>query len=119
MSAITGSSGARLKAGPVALARTTMTASDTLAYAFGTGQQLILYNTTASPVTITMVGSAPTDVFVTGTATTVHTSSGASVTVGASATEHVALDDLSAYLAGNGTVTVTNGTGLVAMLINS
>lgn len=119
MSVITATTGARAKVGPVALTRTTSTATDTLTYTLGASQTLLLYNTTASPITVNLVGSAPASVFVTGTATTVNTSGGASVVVGASATQHVALDDISAYLAGNGTVTVTGGVGLVAMLINS
>lgn len=100
--------------GPVNVTRTTMTASDTLTYTQGGGQVLGLYNTTASPVVITLVGSAPTTLNPSGYGGTLSTAAGKSVTVPASGLTLLELDDIWAFLTGSGTVTITNGTGLVA-----
>lgn len=103
---------------PVNLTRLTMSASDTLTYQNGTGQVLVLYNTTASIVTVALTGNAmPATLSVPGLGGTVSLTGGKSVSVPASGVTVVDLDDIYQYLAG-GNVTITNGTGLVAMLYN-
>jgi hypothetical protein len=95
-----------------------MTSSDTLTFVKGGKQKLILFNTTASPVVITIDGSAGTTVSLPanlGLAGSVSVSAGATVTVPASGTTIVNLDDYAAYL--QGTVAITGGTGVTAHLI--
>lgn len=104
--------------GAVNLTRTTLTASDTFTYVQGAGQVLSLYNTTASLVTVTLVGSAPTPLTPSGFGGTVSTAGGKAIAVPASGWTSVELDDIWAFLTGNGTVTATGGTGLVAALYN-
>lgn len=104
--------------GPKDVARTPLTANDTLTYVRGAGLTLGLYNSTGSAVTITLVGSAPTTLTPDGYGGTLSTSAGKSITVPATGLTIVELDDIWAFLSGNGTVTVTNGTGLVAFLFN-
>jgi len=101
--------------GPTNVTRTTLTASDTLTYQQGGGQQLSLYNTTASPVTVTLTGSAPGTASLPGYGP-VSAAGGRAITVPANGWAVVKLDDIALYLASNGTVTVTNGTGLSAAL---
>lgn len=103
---------------PVNLTRTTLTASDTLTFVRGSRQNLHLYNTTASPVVVTLVGSAPTSLTPSGYGGTLSTSGGKAITVPASGWTMVELDDIWAFLTGSGTVTLTGGTGLVAALYN-
>lgn len=103
---------------PVNLTRLAMSASDTLTYNQGNGQVLVLYNTTASAVTVALAGNAmPATLQVPGIGGTMSLTGGKSVTVPASGSTVVDLDDIYQYLQG-GTVTITNGTGLVAMLYN-
>lgn len=99
---------------PVTATRTVMSASDTLTYSSGTGQKLVLFNTTASPIVLTITGSTATTVSPAGLGGTVSVASGFAVTVGASATVVVQLDAISAYLQGN--ITATGGVGLTAHL---
>lgn len=101
---------------PVNLTRLTMGASDTLTYVNGAKQMLLLYNTTASPVVATLTGNAmPATIPVPGVGGTFTLTGGKAITVPASGATLVDLDDIYQYLAG-GTVTITGGTGLVAML---
>lgn len=117
MAAITQTNGVKDNGVPANLSRTTMTASDTLTYFSGTGQVLVLYNTTAAGVTVTFAGSTmPSTVPVAGVGGAFSLGAGKTVTVPASGATVVDLDDIYQYLQGN--VTVTNGTGLVAMLYN-
>ena len=99
---------------PTTTTRTVLGASDTFTYSSGSGQTLNLYNTTASPVTCTLVGSGATTVSPAGLGGTVSVASGIAVTVGASASVVVKLDKVSAYLVGN--CSITGGTGVVATL---
>ncbi len=98
--------------GPVTIARTTLSASDTLAYVRGAGQRLFLVNTTAGALTATLTGNAATAINVPGYGGTVAVSGGKAVAVPANSSVLVELDDIYAYL--EGTVTVTGGTGLIA-----
>lgn len=98
--------------------RNTLTASDTFSYVQSIGQTLELYNTTGVAVPVTIVGSAPNPVNVQGLHGQISVSAGLIITVPASGTVIVNLDTINLYLGGNGTVTLTNGTGVVAHLYN-
>jgi hypothetical protein len=85
---------------------------DTLVYTADQGQELILCNTSASPVVVTIDGSAGTTITVPDTAgATLSVASGLAVTVAANSFAMVALDKAKAYL--NGTVAITAATGAV------
>lgn len=99
---------------PVTLTRTVLSASDTLTYNQGTRQQLVLFNTTASPVTVTITGSTATTITPPGYGGTVSVASGKAVLVPATSTVLVDLDDIYAYLQGN--ITLTGGVGVTAHL---
>lgn len=104
-----------------AVARTTLSASDTFNYVPNTNQVLELHNNTAGPLTAVIKGTAPSAAFpVPGAGgTTVDLSAGKSVVVGASSTYHVALDSIASYLSGTGVVTVTGAATMTATLLNS
>lgn len=99
---------------PTTVARQTLSASDTLTYTQGAKQTLVLYNPTAGQLTATLVGSGSSTISPPGYGGTVSVAAGKAVPVPASSTVVVNLDDISAFLQGN--VTVTGGTGLVAHL---
>lgn len=99
---------------PTDVTRVTMTASDTLTFNQGAGQMLVLYNTTAGAVTVTMTGSAAGSIAPSGYGGSISLTGGKAVTVPANGATVVDLDDIALWLQGN--VTITNGTGLVAML---
>lgn len=99
---------------PVNITRTVLSASDTLTYNQSTGQTLFLFNTTASPVTVTLTGSGATTMRPKGYGGTVSLTGGKAVIVPASGSTMVDLDDISAYLVGN--ITVTGGVGVTAHL---
>lgn len=103
--------------GPTTLARTTLSASDTLAFVPKAGMYLTLANNTAGALTATLVGStAPAAYVVPGTGgTTLNLAAGKAILVGANSTVEVALDELELYLQGN--ITVTGGTGLIATVL--
>ena len=98
----------------VNLTRTTLTASDTINYTPGSGQILVMYNTAAAAVTVTITGSAATSITPPGFGGTISLAGGKAVTVPLNGTTLLALDDISAFLPG--TVTVAGGVGLVAHL---
>lgn len=105
-----------VKGAPFELTRTSLGASDTLTnYVSGTGQWLILDNTTASPVDVTIDGSGGTTISPEGYGGTVSVASGKIITVPASKTYAVKLDAIAAFL--QGTVAVTGGTGVIAHVI--
>src|SRR5437868_10860905 len=88
--------------------RVTLSASDTFTYVAGTGQILELHNNTAGSLTAVIKGSAPTTVAIPGAGgATLDVSGGLSLVVAASQSKFVNLDAHSAYLVGNGTITVT------------
>ncbi len=105
--------------GATLLSRTTLTASDTLAYVPGANMQMYLANNTAGALTATLVGSAaPATYAIQGTGgTTIALSAGKAVAVPANSTVEVSLDDLALYLQGN--ITVTGGAGLIATVITN
>lgn len=90
-------------------------ASDTFTYVANANSMLMFYNTTASPVVITIDGSGGTTVDVPGTGTTLSVSSGTTITVPANGFKAVRLDTISAYL--QGTIAMTGGTGVDACLL--
>lgn len=105
---------------PYNATRTTLSASDTMVYV-GNGQELHLYNITDSAVTVTLTGSAATTISPVGFGGTISVAAGKAIIVpaGAATTGHtvVPLDSISAFLAG--TITVTGGVGVTAMLLNN
>jgi len=96
------------------LTRTVLSASDTLTYTAGSKQTLVLFNTTAALVTATIIGSAATTISPPGFGGTISVAAGRAIAVPASSTVLVELDDISAYLVGN--ITITGGIGLTAHL---
>lgn len=105
----------------VALTRTALSASDTFTYVQGSGQVLILWNTTGSPVNITLTNATPNANTAVpenlGFGGSIATGSGKQVTVGANGTLAVSCDDYAAYLKGSGAATLTGGTGVTAHLL--
>lgn len=86
----------------------TASASDTLTYVANTNQLVELDNTTGGSLTINIKGSAPSAAYpVAGTSTTIDLTAGYSVTCTAGQKKIVNLDKIAAYLAGNGTVTLS------------
>ncbi len=102
--------------GAVTLTRTTLGATDTLTFVRGAGQQLVLFNTTAGAINVTLTGTAPVAVVPDGYGGTVSTAGGKSIAVAANGATSIELDDIHAFLSGTGAVTVTGGTGLSAVL---
>lgn len=101
--------------GPVTITRTVLSASDTLVWnGDGTRQILDLFNTTASPVVVTIDGSGSTTISPPGYGGTIDVSAGKAITVPASSTVYVELGKISAFL--QGTVAVTGGVGVTAHL---
>ena len=95
--------------------KTILSASDTLTFTEGTGQELLMYNITGSPVVVTLDGASGTTVVVPGTGgTTLSVASGYAVTVAANGFSIVRLDTIPAYL--NGAVAVTGGVGVIACI---
>ena len=96
---------------------TTMTASDTLTYVSGNGQELEVTNPTGSPIVLTIVGSGATTITPAGYGGSISVAAGKPFTIAANSTQNIPLDGHSAFLAG--TISLTGGTGLVARLINN
>lgn len=103
--------------GPFLPTKLVLTASDTFTYVPGSNQELILYNTTASPVVVTLDGAGGTTVLVPGAgSTTVSVAAGLAITVPANDWQIVRLDTIPVYL--QGVIAMTGGTGVVATLIS-
>lgn len=115
MATIAQTNGASQVVGPANISRTNLTASDTLTYFPGSGQVLWLRNPTGSPVVVNLSGTAPSSIDVTGVGT-ITPSGGKSISVASNTATYLPLDNIGAYLDGTGTVTITNGTGMVASL---
>lgn len=113
MAVITSTAFSKSSNGPVTIARTVLSASDTLVYV--QGSTLELFNTTASPVVVTIDGSGSTTISPVGYGGTIDVSAGKAITVPASSTVYVNLDSISAFLAG--TVAVTGGVGVTAHIV--
>lgn len=95
----------------------TLTASDTLTYQPGTGQEIILINNTAGAVTATITGSAATSGSPVPGGGVVNYAAGynfsGAIPVGG--VRYLRLDDIPNYLLG--AVAITGGTGLTALLM--
>lgn len=103
--------------GPFLPTKLVLGASDTFTYVQGSGQELYLYNITASPVPVVLDGASGTTVAVPGCgATTVSVAAGLTVTVPANDWQIVRCDTIPAYL--NGTIAMTGGTGVIAILVS-
>jgi len=86
----------------------TAAASDTITYIAGSNQLVELFNSGGASLTMNIKGSAPSAAYpIAGTSTTTDLSAGLNVLVAAGATRIVNLDKIPAYLAGNGTVTLS------------
>lgn len=105
--------------GATLLTRTTLSASDTLAYVKGQGMAMVLANNTAGSLTATLVGSTAAESYtVPGTGGALLSpapSAGKPIAVPANSTVEVSLDDLDLYL--QGAITVTGGAGLIATVV--
>lgn len=101
------------------LTRYALSASDTFAYVEGTGQKLVLWNTTGSPVVVTLTNATPnstTAVSPSRFGGAITTSAGKTASVPATGTLFIDCDDYAAYLSGAGLATITGGTGVTAHL---
>ena len=94
---------------------TTLTATNSLTYQQGAGQELIVRNPTGASINCTLDGDGGTTVTVPGVGV-IDVSAGYTFAVAAGAARIVPLDTISAYLQGNVSIT---GTGLVASLLNN
>ena len=102
--------------GPFNPTKTILSASDILPYVSGQNAELILYNTTAGIINITLDGSSVTTVPVLGAgATTADLSAGLLIAVPANGYTVVRLDTCSSYCVGN--ISLTGGTGVIACII--
>lgn len=99
---------------PTTLTKTVLTAADTITYSSGTKQKLVLFNTTASPVVVTIDGAGSTTIAPAGFGGTVDVSAGKDIAVPASGVSLVELDKMSAFL--GGAIAVTGGVGVEAVL---
>jgi hypothetical protein len=101
--------------GRATVTRTTLSASDTLTYAKASRMILILDNTTGGSLSPVIDGDGATVVSVPGVGN-VDISAGYAVgPIAAGAVAAIALDTISAYLAG--AITITGGTGIKASLL--
>jgi hypothetical protein len=101
---------------PVALTKTTLTASDTMTYNAAANGVLFLDNPTASPVTVTIDGDKAATAFAPGgIGSTIDLSAGLPIIVPANKTIAVRLADIQRYLVG--AIAVKGGVGVIAWLI--
>ncbi len=113
MAAIASINAAQVGAFPAAI--TTLTASDTITFNPGKKQLLVLRNTTAGSLTVTIDGSAGTTVQAPGVGT-VSVAAGLPIVVGIGLSVAVVLSTISAYC--QGVVTLTGASGLTAQLFD-
>lgn len=103
--------------GPFTPTVTTLTAADTLVYLPSRHQLLELRNTTGTPVVVTIDGDGGTTISPAGYGGTISVASGKPITVPANGIQSVVLSTISAFT--QGTVAVTGGVGVVAVLYES
>ena len=106
----------KAQVGPYAVTVNTLTASDSFVYTTGANQHLVLNNTTAAVVNVTLKGNTATN-FAVGGYGTVDVSAGKVVAVPANSSVSIVLDSISKFLTGTSTA-VTGGTGVTAHLFN-
>lgn len=102
--------------GVVPVVKTVLGASDTLTYAPGQIQTLILENDTGASVTVVIDGDGATSFIPGGTGAPIDLSAGFSVTIPDGATRAVTLKNIQRFL--SGVVTVTGGAGVSAYIIS-
>jgi hypothetical protein len=101
--------------GPFLVGATPLTGTDTLVYKPAVNQVLYMFNTTASPVTVTIDGDAGTTISPGGYGGTISVAAGKAIAVAAGTVQAVQLRSISAFL--QGTVAVTGGVaGVVAWI---
>lgn len=103
------------KIGEFTVTETTLTGTDVLVYAPGTGQRLTLRNPTGGAINITIDGAGSTAITPQGYGKTLDVSAGYVIAVPAGAMKCVNLDKISAFL--QGAVAVTGTVGVVASLV--
>ena len=101
--------------GDFAASITTLSASDTLTFRATKKQLLVLRNTTAGSLTVTIDGDGGTTVTVPGIGA-VDVSAGKAITVGIGLSRAVVLSTINAYC--KGVVTLTGASGLTAQLFD-
>lgn len=98
---------------PVTANVNTASISDTFTYQPGTNQMIELDNTTGSPLTAVIVGTAASAAYpIPNTHTTTNLSAGLSVTIAAGVKRIINADKISAFLAGTGVVTISGAATL-------
>ncbi len=101
--------------GTITVAETTLNGTDSFVYTEGRSRYLVLRNPTGGALSPTIDGDGATSEYLPGVGN-VTTSGGYAVgSIGAGACKAVALENIRSYL--KGTIAITNGTGLVASLI--
>lgn len=103
--------------GQFTVTETTLGASDTFAYDSNQKYLMILRNTTASPVTVTVDGSGASNAIPVPGYGNVDATAGKALTVPANGVIAVRLATISAFL--QGTIAVTGGTGVVASIVSN
>jgi len=102
--------------GVTTVTETTLNGTDSFVLTAGRSKYLILRNPTGGAISPTIDGDGATSEYVPGLGT-VTTSGGYAVgSIAAGAVKTVSLDSIAAYL--KGTIAITGGTGLVAVLVN-
>lgn len=89
--------------------------SDTFTFTQDSNQLLMLYNTTGSPVVITIDGAGGTTITPVGYGKTYSVAAGTTITVPANGFKAVRLDTIAAYC--QGVIAMTGGTGVDACLL--
>lgn len=96
------------------------TSGDSLKYQANTGQELYLFNTSGSDVTVNIDGSGGTTVVVPGTAgTTINVASGLAINVSANSFAYLALDKAERFLQGSVAITASTGAVVKAVIASS
>lgn len=95
-----------MRGNPATVTTTASTASDTLTYSTNTGQVLLMRNTTAGSLNVTIDGSGATTINPPGYGGSIDISTGKVIAVGANATVVVPLDQIKAFLVG--TIAITH-----------
>ena len=101
--------------GNVAMAETTLGASDTFAFTRGKTKLLILRNATGGSLTVTIDGDGATTQLATGVGSIDLTSGFSTGAIGAGIVHIIPLDSIASYLAG--TIAMTGGTGIIASIL--
>ena len=104
-----------ITSGSATVTRTTLSASDTFVYESSSRPVLILDNVTGGGLTVNIDGDGASAVSVAGVGSVDISGGYSTATIAAGTTLAIDLRKISAYL--SGTITVTGGTGIEAMLL--